>query len=235
MARALPACLGARPGTRYVEGEVDITRRGLCSTPVALDPGGDLANWEHFGWVDKATGTPLRVTTDPLDQDAVLLTTLDAKGADWSRPRRTLPIQEVVVDPRRVRRVGRVSGVIDADSDGLPGDLVARRPVLQDAERLGAVHDEAKRLGSRAFSRITGLPLTVAERASTGQPVSARNVAKALAALGQLSRSHFPLCDAQRCEEPVTRKGAKYHASRCRDREKKRRKRARLSELEMDE
>jgi hypothetical protein len=230
MAKALPGCLGPRPGTRYLEGEVDITRRGLSPTPVALDPGGDLANWQELGWVDKATATALRVSTDPVDHDAVLLATLDANGVDWSRPPRSAPVPEVVVDPKRVRRVGRISGVIDADSDGLPGDLIARRPVHQEADRLGAMQEEAKRLGPCTLSRLTGLPLRVAERASAGKPISARNVSKALAALNRLDRSRQPRCVAQGCQEPVTRRGARYHAPICRDQEKKRRKRARSAE-----
>ncbi len=76
-----------------------------------------------------ASGEALRVTTDPMDDsvisaepDAVLLATLDAKAAAWSRVRDD-HIDAVTVDPARVRRVGRVSGVLDAHDDGRPGDL----------------------------------------------------------------------------------------------------------------
>lgn len=128
-ARQLPTCLGARPGTRYVEG-----LRADCTTPslpVALDPGDDLADWNHLTWVDKANGKSVRVTTDAENYEAVVLETLSARGVEWSRKPRTVPIDSVEVDPLLVQHVGRVSGMIDADEEGL-GDLRARRPVYGD-------------------------------------------------------------------------------------------------------
>ena len=44
MARMSPECLGARPGTRYLQATLPPRRRGIDETPVALDPGGDLAD-----------------------------------------------------------------------------------------------------------------------------------------------------------------------------------------------
>jgi hypothetical protein len=44
MAARLPTQLGARLGTRYVEGAVEKGLRTRQPTPVALDPGGDLSN-----------------------------------------------------------------------------------------------------------------------------------------------------------------------------------------------
>lgn len=134
MADALPASLGARRGTRYVVGEVDELRcRGL--SPVALDSGGDLSDWQHLGWADWVTGKRLRVTTDPMadaivygDPYAVLLATLDAKGAAWSDLPRSELVASVTVDPQRLRPVGRVSGVLDAFDEGRPGELSDYRP-----------------------------------------------------------------------------------------------------------
>jgi hypothetical protein len=134
VARALPDVLGVRPGTRYVMGEVEEVHRGQMPTPVAIDPGGDLAHWQDLGWVDMASGEALRVSTDPTDDsvvfarpDAVLLATLDAKAAAWGRVRHD-HLDAVTVDAARVRRVGRVSGVLDANDDGRPGDLATFRP-----------------------------------------------------------------------------------------------------------
>jgi hypothetical protein len=139
--RQLPACLGARPGTRYVEGQRYDPHGTSRSTPVAIDPGGDLANWHQLAWVDKTTGKPVRVTTDAEDFGAVVLETLSGRGVEWSRKPRTVPIDVVEVDPLLVRHVGRVSGMIDADDDGL-GDLAARRPVYDDGIRLVARQEE---------------------------------------------------------------------------------------------
>ncbi|MGC8628575.1 MAG: hypothetical protein ACP5VR_13700, partial [Acidimicrobiales bacterium] len=58
MAKALPACLGARPGTRYLEAQVaNEGQRG--TVPVALDPGGDLSGWQALTWVDRRSGRPV--------------------------------------------------------------------------------------------------------------------------------------------------------------------------------
>jgi hypothetical protein len=53
--------------------------------------------------------------------------TLDGKAVDWSRPPHNDPVAEVVIGP--VRYVGRVSGLLDADTEGRPGDLRDYRPV----------------------------------------------------------------------------------------------------------
>ncbi len=65
----------ARPGTRYVVGVVDVIWRDLCPSPVALDPGRDLANWPNLNWVDRATNEPEQVTIDPVDLAAILVDT----------------------------------------------------------------------------------------------------------------------------------------------------------------
>jgi hypothetical protein len=135
MAYALHACLGARPGTRYIEMSGRDVYRGQEVTVVALDPGGDLSEWDQLSWVVNTSGEPVRVTTDPDDRGAlsaepgvVLVASLDQKGCDWSKPPRRDPISEVVVTPGNVRYVGRASAVIDADTDGQPGDPVDYRP-----------------------------------------------------------------------------------------------------------
>jgi hypothetical protein len=135
MAATLPAGLGARPGTRYVEMSGREVYRGHDVTVVALDPGGDLSEWDQLGWVVNTSGEPVRVATDPdhpgvrsAEPGVVLVASLDQKGCDWSTPPRLDPIAEVVVTPGNVRYVGRASGVIDADTDGQPGDLGDYRP-----------------------------------------------------------------------------------------------------------
>ena len=133
MVGALPARLGARPGTRYVVGEVDELHRDQIATPVALDPGGDLADWQDIGWVDMSSGEPLRVTTDALSEpDAVLLTTLDAEGVAWSRPRRDR-IGATTLDPLRLRRVGRsgACSTLPMTASPAPRRLPAALPTLR--------------------------------------------------------------------------------------------------------
>ena len=111
-----------------------------------------------------------------------MLATLDEKAIAWSVAPKHEPIKEVWVVPALVRHVG-VSGVLDADIDGLAGDLRDRRPVYDDGARLQAVIEYAQALGKRAFSRRTGLKATVAGRAAEGERISKANVHKALRAL----------------------------------------------------
>lgn len=140
-AHQLPAGLGTRPSTRYVEGQRHDPCDASPSPPVAIDPGGDLANWRQLAWMDRTTGKPVRVTTDPEDFGAVVLETLSGRSVDWSRKPQTIPIDAVEVDPLLVQHVGRVSGMIDADNEVL-GDLPARRPVYGDGLRPVAGQDE---------------------------------------------------------------------------------------------
>jgi hypothetical protein len=227
MAKALPARMGARPGTRYVEGE-PAAAMTVGSPIVALDPGGDLAEWRALDWMVKATGEGRRVSTDWRDIDAVQVVTLAAKAAEWSSPTRMEPIERVVIDPALVRHVGRDSPLIDAWEDGLPGDVRKRRVAYSDADRLATVAKWAKALGPRAFARRTGLPLKVAERAALERPISRANASKALRAL-RVPGSTEDRC-ACGCGQAVLRgRGAQYvddtHRQRARVRRQRQRRR----------
>jgi len=116
---------------------------------VALDPGGDLSNWIELRWVDKGTGEAVPVTADPESLEGVILETLDERAIEWSRKPRSESIESVVIDPDLVAYPGHVSGVIDAGEDGL-GNLARRRPLLKDANHIGAIQREARQLGYRA-------------------------------------------------------------------------------------
>jgi hypothetical protein len=223
MARLLPKSLGARPGTRYLEASAGtIAPRAL----VALDPGGDLSDWQTLDWFDKATGKPVRVTTDPAKTPGALLETLDDRAARWSDEPKTVPLDSVTIGPTSpIQLVGRVSGVIDASVDG-HDELVSHRPLYGDADRLAAVQAEARPMGKRRFATVTGLSPTIAERAASGAAISARNVARAWRALRAVDPTSRP-CAAGQCEGRVDRKGARYCSARCRDRAKKRRRRTR--------
>jgi hypothetical protein len=91
---------------------------------VCLDPGGDRARWQDFGWIDKGTGRRRSIsTTDVVER--VLVESLDDKAADWSRPPVSTVTSSVVV--REIQTFGRASPVLDADSSGEPGDLLSQR------------------------------------------------------------------------------------------------------------
>jgi hypothetical protein len=222
MARTLPTRFGARPGTRYVVGVLDEIRRGPHPSPVALDPGGDLGNWRDLAWFDRGTGAPIQVTTDPLELDAVLLESLASRAARWSSPPPAAPIPEVVVDRFLIRRVGRASGVIDADLDGVEGDLANRRPDYEEARCTEALSALAREVGPRSFARRTGLPIKDAERAALGHRLSEANCAKALRALHTASGRSCPIDGLQVPERP----NAVYCSPACKDRAYWRRRKA---------
>ena len=213
--RSLPSALGARVGSRYLEGMVDQTFGGHGGgSPVALDPGGDLSGWQRLRWLDRRTGHPVRVSTTRADIDAVQLTWLADKGADWSRPPTYAPITEVVVDPLRLDYRGRVSGVIDADIDGLPGDPGARRPVYVDGEDLGVgqrevLVDLALRLSHAEFARRAHTtPRIASDIAAGGLPRLGvvRGIVRAIREVEQVQR----VCALGGCEHPVQRANRRF-------------------------
>jgi hypothetical protein len=222
---SLPASLGAKPGSRFLALEPH-DFLGPRTGAVALDPGGDLAGWVELAWVDRHTGEAVWPSTDPREGSCVVRS-LAAVAGDALRTRSSEPLGPIVVDPRLVVHRGRVSGVIDADAFGLPGDLSVVRPTYDRGERLEAIHAWAATLGPRAFARRTGLPLKVAERAALGRRVSKQSVAKAIRALRVVDGATL------RCpvdDRPVLRSGARFCSPRCRETAAKRRKRARAAE-----
>jgi hypothetical protein len=223
--RSLPSVLGARVGSRYLEAMVDLTFGGHGGgSPVALDQGGDLSGWQSLRWLDRRTGQAVRVSTARADIDAVQLAWLADKAVDWSRPPSYAPIREVVVDPLWLDFRGRVSGVIDADIDGLPGDLGARRPVYVRANRGDAVSSLAEAIGPSRFARRTGVSLSASKRAARTGRISQTNTQKALRAL-RVGEAQRP-CSLEGCDHLVNQPNARYCSPRCRETEKKRRQRA---------
>jgi hypothetical protein len=231
--KSLPAALGARPGSPYVEtiaGTVAGVQLSSDAGAVALDTGAPDP-WQ-LDWLDRASGRPVRLGTSPAEIDRRLVATLDEKALAWALPAKSSSIEAVHVDRLLVQHRGRVSGIIDADIDGLPGDRARFRPVYDPAgdadRRLAFVQKRAKALGKRAFARRTGLPLKVAERAALGQPIADRNVRRALKALRFVDAS-TPRCPE--CGRPVLgrRGGSIYCSERHRGRAAKRRRVERLA------
>ena len=221
---SLPPALGARPGSRFLTLQPH-PFLGPPVGPVALDPGGDLAGWAVLDWRDRRTGAPVRPTTEPAPGGWVV-ESLAGVAAAALRPRRPEPVGPVIVDPGLVVHRGRVSGLIDADAAGLPGDLAVARPVYNDGERLEAVQRWARAIGPRPFARRTGLALKVAERAALGRPIAARSVRRALRAL-RVADGSTPRCPVD--DRPIFRSGARFCSPRCRNRAAKARQRARAA------
>lgn len=211
---SLPRALGARMGTRYVEGVVDARglRREVVRSVVALDPGGPLDPFA-LRWLDRASGEPVRVTTDSMDTGAVLLETLDMRAGDYGARPRSEPVDSVAVTPFSVVYRGRVSGVIDADMAGVPGDLRHKRPRYEDDHGVGNGQREAlvvlaKSMSHKAFARLVRCSPRTARMIADGD-LPKRSVVRAILrrlAVAQTRRT----CGLGGCSHPVTDPRATY-------------------------
>jgi hypothetical protein len=203
---ALPASLGLRPGSYYLAvGADDFTPEGEVE---ALDRGGDLSDWEQLTWVRREDGEPVRLamSLEILPGQGIFHPQrLVAQAQSWAGRPREEPIESIDVEQRNIREVGRVSPVQDAWHEG--GDMWAARVTYREPELLALVQEQARLLGPQRFAELTGLPLRVAKRASAGHPISAANVAKALAAL-RLSEPRR--CALDGCDHDVAKPRAKF-------------------------
>ena len=149
----------------------------------------------------------MRVTTDPMESGSLVLESLSERAIEWSRAPRSEPIEAVVVDPDLIAFVGRVSGVIDADADGLI-DLRRRRPAMRMPTASPFVRDELDRLGPAAFADRSGIPLDTAKKLGSGPSPQRRDHPQVLAVLRTAETSRT--CALDGCDAPVSRRNALY-------------------------
>ncbi|MBF6556974.1 MAG: hypothetical protein IVW52_12550 [Acidimicrobiales bacterium] len=230
MVRLLPSALGPRPGTRYAEASEDEWSLSSCGRiVVAFDPGGALDDWSSLGWVDKHTGEPVRVTTDTLNRNAVAVESLDRRAIQWSRRPLGEPIESVTVNADLLSHRGLVSGVLDANGDGIGGsDLWNRRVVYDESNAAAFVVAEADRLGPSAFAGRYGVPISTAEKLSAGRAPGRGTVHKVLAAVGPDGNR---ACALDGCTEPVSRTNAIFCCKAHRDRAFRQRRQAERERL----
>ena len=209
----VPAALGLHPFGPWIEAEPDKLVNDRVA--IALDPGSDLADWKELRWFDR-DGHRVRVCTVARHGMDVVLRTLDDYAYRWTQPATAEDDDLIEIDPRLIRRVGRGGALIDArlaDPEARAGD---HQVVYSGGDPSAVVAERARQMGKRAFGRLTALPATVAERAARGQPISADNVERALAAL--CSEPGVRRCALEGCEAPVPRPNARFcskaHADR---------------------
>lgn len=210
--RSLPRAVGARLGSRFVEA----SEHCLGGTPdgrsfVALDPGGDLADWRSLAWFDRTSGRPVWPETR---WDApVKFTALVDIAANWRRPLHIRPVMSVHIESLLIRHVGRVSGIIDAASAGLPGNVTEERPEYDPGEvwdrRREVVAKYAVTLGPRRFARQADVPLKTAERAALGRRIAKPTVMRALRNL-RVADLETRRCGLEGCDHPLFRSNARY-------------------------
>jgi hypothetical protein len=197
-------------------------------SPVALDPGGDLADWASLDWRGP-DGKPVRVTTTG-EPGAVQLDDVGARAWRWLQRRPVGAAREVVVVAELVRRVGKAGDILEAELVGPDDDTSGIRAVYDRGDPARFVHRYARQVGKRAFAaqmEAAGLamPLKTAERVALGRQLRASTVA------GILGTLRAPIqgdrrCGLEGCETWVWRRGAQYCHPRHREVAKKRRQRA---------
>jgi transcriptional regulator with XRE-family HTH domain len=227
IALSLPSVLGLLPGTRYLEGLVAVAQRGLHGSVVALDPGGDLSNWESLAWYDRASGKRVRVTTDPKDAEAVLLQTLEDRAVEYRRPPRTKPLAFVMVDPRLIKFVGRTSDVIDADLNG-EENLSEKRHEFSRADVAGHLVEALQRNGTAEVARRTGLSVSTLSAIARGTSPRSRTVRRYLETLRSVERSGRT-CAWEECAATITRPNQRFCSRAHADRAYRKCKKGRVS------
>jgi hypothetical protein len=204
--------IGVRPFGLFLEGH---TRRSGDTTPVALDPGTDLAEWQSLDW-RLGDGGPAHV-------DANVLDNLGGKAYLWLQPRPLDDRSEVVVVPELIRRVGKAGGVIEAEIVSPDADTSSVRAVYDEGDAAGFVVHHATEIGPQSFSRRYNIPLDTVESWACGRKrPSAGSVHRVLRAM-RIRTEETPTCPVD--GRPVFRSGAAYCSVRCRRREEKRRQR----------
>jgi len=212
----VPAALGAHAFSPLVEARVDRLLAPGVATPVALDPGDDLAGWAVAHWVD-GDGQRVILGSGEDPGTSVPLARLADVAADWSVPVAPKDPGLLTFDRRLARRVGRGGALIDArlaDHGAVAEDHQARYP---GGDAAGYVGDLAASMGKHAFARRFSVPLKTAERLARGCRPSPRTLRRVLSALGREGPAPTH-CALEGCDLPVVRPNARYcsksHADR---------------------
>src|SRR5262249_22483446 len=147
---ALPAALGARPFTRIVEGVT--ARASQHARPVALDPGGDLADWQHaLAFCDAHAGELIRATTNPdaIGVNGVILDELRGRAIAWRRSPTDFVPEVIELDQLLTVSVGR-----DPDAFSRYG---GDQPVYASIDEAAVLSEIVRLVGWKRFAEITGL------------------------------------------------------------------------------
>ena len=218
--RELPACLGAHPFAPLVEGQPD-KLFGDTGSPVALDPGDDLAGWQRLDWRN-AAGESTRVDVRAGRDAGVVFRVLDDWALGWCLPVTAEAVELVDVDARLVRRVGRGGALIDALLADPGADPKEHQVIYDEGDPAGYVSALVQAMGRKPFAAAFGIPGTTVHRIARGAGL---NEATLHTVLDAIAAGKVVPTRCSGCGHEVWRPGAKVCSSACRETTKARRHR----------
>jgi hypothetical protein len=196
--RQVPEVLGAHPCAPLVEGQPDRAYSPNAAAPVALDPGTDLAERESLDFRDREGPS-----------SAVALLALVDFAQGWAQPVPRDQVDEITVEPRLIRRVGRGGALIDARLAGSTAPASEHQVVYDEGDPASFVVDEVKRLGPARFARRYGVPEGTARGIASGRRPRKATVRRVLRAL-RVVTDETRRCALDGCEEALWRPNGRY-------------------------
>ncbi len=216
--------LKVRPGSYIVRG---ITRSASNTSPVALDPGGNLADWQSLDWRG-ADGE--RVQPEVRTAHVARLTDLDSLGAKawrWLAPR---PLPDGgLVEVDRIAWVGKAGHLLEVGLVSADADTSGLRATYDCGELLAYLTERAQTMGERHFAAMAGVSRGAAARLRNGKRIRPGTIRRAAAGL-KVRLTSTPTCAFDACDRPVWTKCGHYCSERHKHSAAEARRRARLAD-----
>ncbi len=215
--------LKVRPGSYVV--------RGLMATggvsPLTLDPGGNLADWQSLDWrgADGERVQP-NVRTEHV-RGLTDLDSLDAKARRWLEPR-PLP-DSSLVEVDRIAAVGKAGHLLEAGIVAHDADTSGLRADYDSGEVLSYLAERAQAMGERRFAAMAGVSRSAARRLREGKTLRPGTIRRAAAGL-KVRLASTPTCALDECDRPAWSKGGHYCSERHKHSAAEARRRARLAD-----
>ncbi|MDA8311420.1 MAG: hypothetical protein M0Z46_12570 [Actinomycetota bacterium] len=168
-----PEVLGSRPFARVVEA---VSSCDDCH-PVALDPGGEIADLSSLQFCDARSNRLGEITVDPAVRGAFVVDSLRAHAVEWGRHGSDELPEVVVLDALLARSVGKSGGLFVDGSD---------QPVYSDVDRAAVLVAAARSLGAAVMAELCGIPVRTARALASGRRPSLETERRAMSALEAL-------------------------------------------------
>jgi hypothetical protein len=202
---------GIRPFGRYLRACREYAADAM---PLALDDGSDLSDWVELPWHGPDGGL-ITVSVHMSKDGVVLIRTLGELAKRWLVPH-AQDTSPIICHPDMIRLAGRAGPALDALRADRETDSDEHRVVYKPEDGRPIVERAARKLGPRAFGRITGLPPRTACNVAAGQASNAM-IRQALAAL-RAPASLVPSCETSGCDAAIPRAGQRFCGPCAKDR-----------------